>query len=199
MTRASQPSHVSALEPMKVLRKRYKTWLRVAYHSAQGYVVSLCREAADNRVSSALASQLRRFPPVRLFAPAPAANENEEASPVDLVLNDFMRLDREQQEKVARGLAQLWDAFIHVYGGLSAFQTSSAIEQKAYMERLDAVARRMEVARGSDAAFHYVTVELMRHYMAFLHVQSRSAKAVILASMVASLIDQGQRMRAETA
>ncbi|WP_150117733.1 hypothetical protein [Microvirga vignae] len=111
---------------------------------------------------------------------------------VGMVLGEFEKLSRDQQDKVAKSLALLWDTFIEVFGGVSGFQTASPIEQQAYIERLSTASRRMEVARGSDVAFHYVTVELMRQYVSFLQTSSKNPRAIVLAGAVAPLIDRGR-------
>ncbi|WP_445503141.1 hypothetical protein [Microvirga sp. G4-2] len=118
---------------------------------------------------------------------------------VGLVLSELENLTRDQQDKVAKSLALLWDAFIDLFGGVSAFQTASLIEQQAFAKRLDTAASRMKAARGSDAAFHYVTVELMRQYVSFLQVGSKDPRAIVLAGTVAPLIDQGRGINAESA
>jgi hypothetical protein len=149
-----------------------------------------------SRASLSLARNLR---PSFATPSAPDANGIEEVDPVGLVLSDFDNLSGDHQQKVAKSLALLWDAFIDVFGGVSAFQAASPTEQKAYIGKFDAAARRMEAARGSEAAFHYVTVELMRHYIGFLQTGSGDPKAITLARAVAPLIDLGRRLDAERA
>lgn len=126
-------------------------------------------------------------------APEPA----DEHDPVRSVMGEFEALDREQQDRVAKNLALLWGSFNSAFGGVSTFKTASALEQQAYIAKLEAAARRMEAARGTEAAFHYVTVELLRQYVSFLQIGSTDEGAVALARLVAPLIDRGHAMNAE--
>jgi len=135
-----------------------------------------------------------RFPSLPLgVLPDPA----DEVDPVLLAMEEFEGLEPDQQEKVAKSLALLWNSFTSVFGGVSGFRNASAVEQRAYSEKLEAAAERMKAARGTDAAFHYVTVELIRHYVAFLRIASTDPKAVALARLVAPLIDRGHKLGAE--
>ncbi|WP_230531247.1 hypothetical protein [Microvirga roseola] len=142
----------------------------------------------------ALVARARTVLPFLLDVPEP---EPEEPDPVDIVIAEFGKLERDQQDKVARNLSLLWDNFREVFGGASGFQAAPPIDQKLYLEKLEAAARRMEVVKGSEAAFHYVTVELMRQYASFLQTGSTDEKAVALARLVAPLIDRGHRMSAK--
>lgn len=135
-----------------------------------------------------------RFPSLPLGSfPDP----NAEPDPVELVMEEFHGLEPAQQDKVAKNLALLWNSFTGAFGGVSGFQAASPTEQRSYVEKLEAAARRMEAARGTEAAFHYVTVELIRQYIAFLQVGSTDPKAVALARLVAPLIDRGFKMEAQ--
>lgn len=122
---------------------------------------------------------------------------NGEPDPVELVMEEFGGLEPAQQDKVAKNLALLWNSFTGAFGGVSGFQATSATEQQSYVEKLEAAAQRMEAARGTEAAFHYVTVELIRQYIAFLRAGSTEPKAVALARLVAPLIDRGHRLGVE--
>ena len=135
-----------------------------------------------------------RFPSLPLGA---ASGPDDGTDPVLMILHEFERLDGGQQEKVARNLALLWNSFMSVFDGVSGFQAASAVDQQAYFEKLEAAAHRMEAARGTDAAFHYVTVELIRRYIGFLQIGSTDPKAVALARLVAPLIDRGHKLGAE--
>lgn len=123
----------------------------------------------------------------------------QEPDPVEMLLSEFAGLEQEQQAKVARNLVLLWDNFQTIFGGLSGFLAASPTEQDAFMEKLEAAARRMEPARGTDSAFHYVTVELTRQYISFFRVGRSDGQALALAACVAALIDEGRRIPAEPA
>jgi hypothetical protein len=143
-------------------------------------------------VAPAAIAQLRR-----LFPSLPVATDaDEEHDPVRLVMADFDNLSSDQQDKVARNLVLLWNSFMSVFGGVSGFRSASPTEQRVYLEKLQSAARRMEAARGTEAAFHYVTVELIRLYIGFLQVGSTDPSAVALAKVVAPQIDRGHRMSA---
>jgi hypothetical protein len=115
-----------------------------------------------------------------------------EPDSVEMLLREFGGLDQEQQAKVAGNLVLLWDNFQTIFGGLSGFLAASPMEQDAFMEKLEAAARRMEAARGTDSAFHYVTVELIRQYISFFRVGRSDGQALALAARVAALIDEGR-------
>lgn len=135
-----------------------------------------------------------RFPSLPL---GQMPDPNGEPDPVELVMDEYDGLEPAQQDKVARNLALLWSSFTGAFGGVSGFQAASATEQQSYVEKLEAAARRMEAARGTEAAFHYVTVELIRQYIAFLRIGSTDPKAVALARLVAPLIDRGYRLETQ--
>lgn len=167
--------------------------------------VSFAVKTTDNVLSTlseasrVVAAQAARwFPSLARFSAASAA-EAHEVDHVGQVLSDFDKLSRDQQDRVAKSLALLWDAFESGFGGVSAFRSASLIDQQGYTERLAQAAHRMEAARGSAAAFHYVTVELMRQYVSFFQTGSEDPRAIALASRVAPLIDHGRRMNAEAA
>lgn len=131
------------------------------------------------------------------FLPATEGQDApQEPDPVDVILGDFEQLCPEQQHKVASNLALLWESFLSDFGGISGFRAAPAVEQDAFLDRLKAAARRMEAAKGSEAAFHYVTVELMRQYISFFRAGSADRKAVSLARCVAPLIDRGRQIAA---
>jgi len=117
-----------------------------------------------------------------------------EPDPVEEILGDFDGLTREQQEKVAENVALLWDYFQETFGGISGFLASPQTEQAAYMEKLNAASERMQVARGTNVAFHYVTVELVRQYLSFLQRGTADMSAVLLAERVVALIERGRQL-----
>jgi hypothetical protein len=125
---------------------------------------------------------------------ARAEDEALESDPVWDLLAEFQALAPDQQDKAAKNLALLWNHFEHMFGGLSGFLAEATVEQSLYLDKLMTASRRMKIARGSDVAFHYVTVELMRLYVCGLQ-QGRSDRAALsLASHVAALINRGRMM-----
>jgi hypothetical protein len=70
----------------------------------------------------------------------------------------------------------------------------SQTERSQYLEKLMAAFQRMKLARGSNVAFHYVTVELMRQYVCCLQQRRSDRPALSLASCVAALINRGRLM-----
>jgi hypothetical protein len=227
MASSVQPTDIYAPSADKLRRRSQDDWLRQLHTLAQGCIIRLWNrrgaflvkhrvtrltgqallltrgfaprlQNAWEKTSPIFHSQIHKLPSSLPLLSPPDANEVEEVDDVKLVLSEFENLTRDQQDKVAKSLALLWDAFIDLFGGVSAFQATSLVEQQAFTKKLDTAARRMEVARGSDAAFHYVTVELMRQYVSFLQIGSKDPRAIILAGMVAPLIDQGRRINAES-
>ncbi|WP_133239386.1 hypothetical protein [Microvirga sp. KLBC 81] len=110
------------------------------------------------------------------------------------ILAEFQMLETSNQDKVAKNLALLWGHFEDTFGGLSGFLAEPAIEQSQYLEKLMMASRRMRPARGSDVAFHYVTVELMRQYVCCLQAGRSDRAALSLATCVAALINRGRMM-----
>jgi hypothetical protein len=117
---------------------------------------------------------------------------------VKAIVSDFHRLTPDQQAKVAKNLAQLWDNFLEVFGGLSGFWASPLDEQKACMDKLEAAVQRLESNKRSETGFQYVTVELMRLYLAFLFVGRTDKLAVALGTLVVPLINRGRQMAASS-
>lgn len=152
------------------------------------------RTASQAACSDFLSRLGKQFPSLAWIAPPDPV---EEPDPIRAIMDDFEKLGHEQQDKVAKNLALLWNSFTSVFGGVTAFQSASPAEQRAYVEKLEAAAHRMEAAKGTEAAFHYVTVELIRQYIAFLQIGSTDQRAVALARLVAPLIDRGHKMTAE--
>jgi len=127
------------------------------------------------------------------FLPIPSeAEEAVAADPAWEILAEFQSLAPDQQDKAARNLALLWDHFEHMFGGLSGFLAEPAIEQSLYLDKLMVASRRMRLARGSEVAFHYVTVELMRLYVSYLQLGRSDRAALALASNVVALISRGR-------
>ena len=140
----------------------------------------------------ALLSHTRALLP---FIPMAGAEDKMlESDPVWALLAEFQALVPDQQDKAAKNLALLWDHFEHMFGGLSGFLAEPQVEQSLYLDKLMTASRRMKVARGSDVAFHYVTVELMRHYVHCLQLGRSDRAALSLASAVAALINRGRMM-----
>jgi hypothetical protein len=115
---------------------------------------------------------------------------------VKAIISDFHALAPDQQAKVAKNLAQLWDNFLGVFGGLSGFWASPLEEQKACMDKLEAAVQRLEPHKRSETGFQYVTIELMRLYLAFLFIGRTDTLAVELGALVVPLIDRGRWMAA---
>lgn len=221
MVMSAQPDGPYAPEAAPPSRAYENIFPKRIYIATQGYVVRLCKEASaysikngvmhfarraaalaklaelkQHAAAPALLAQLRKLLPAHSPAAVPNMAVTEEVDDVEQALRDYENLSREQQEKVASSLALLWDSFIDVFTGVSSFQAASQIAHEGYIGKLEKAARRMEVARGTDVAFHYVSVELMRLYLAFLQAESGHPKAILLATTVAPLIDLGHRMNA---
>jgi hypothetical protein len=90
----------------------------------------------------------------------------------------------------------LWGNFLGVFGGLSGFWASPLEEQKTCMDKLEAAVQRLEPHKRSETGFQYVTIELMRLYLAFLFVGRTDTLAVDLGALVVPLIDRGRWMAA---
>jgi len=140
----------------------------------------------------ALRSQARALLP--FVAQTDAEVEAVARDPAWEVLSEFEALAPEQQGKAAQNLALLWDHFEKTFGGLGGFLAEPPTEQSLYLDKLMTASRRMRLARGSEVAFHFVTVELMRLYVEGLWHGRRDRAALALASTVSVLIDRGRVM-----
>jgi hypothetical protein len=132
-----------------------------------------------------------------LLSFVPLASTDEDAlehDPAWEILAEFQKLDASDQDKAAKNLALLWGHFEDTFGGLSGFLEESQTERSQYLEKLMAASQRMKLARGSNVAFHYVTVELMRQYVCCLQQRRSDRPALSLASCVAALINRGRLM-----
>lgn len=146
-----------------------------------------------DRLRPILISNTRTLLP---FVPLVKTAEEEalEQDPVWELLGEFKALAPDQQDKAAKNLALLWAHFEDTFGGLSGFLAETQTEQALYLDKLDMASRRMRLARGSDVAFHYVTVEVMRLYVICLQTGRSDRAALSLATCAATLIDRGRMM-----
>jgi hypothetical protein len=146
-----------------------------------------------DRLRPMLMSNARTLLP---FVPLVKTAEDEalEQDPVWHLLGEFKTLAPDQQDKAARNLALLWGHFEDTFGGLSGFLAEPQAEQALYLDKLDTASRRMRLARGSDVAFHYVTVEVMRLYVVCLRTRRSDRAALSLAACAATLINRGRMM-----
>ena len=130
------------------------------------------------------------------FVPLVKSAEEEalEQDPIWNLLGRFETLAPDQQEKAAKNLALLWGHFEETFGGLSGFLAEPQVDQALYLGKLDAASKRMKLARGSDVAFHYVTVEVMRLYVICLQTRRSDRAALSLAACAAALINRGRMM-----
>jgi hypothetical protein len=146
-----------------------------------------------DRLRPILVSNARTLLP---FVPLVKTAEEEalEQDPIWHLLGEFKALAPGQQDKAAQNLALLWGHFEDTFGGLSGFLAEPQTEQALYLDKLDAASRRMKLARGSDVAFHYVTVEVMRLYVICLQTRRSDRAALSLATCAATLINRGRMM-----
>ena len=146
-----------------------------------------------DRLRPILISNARTLLP---FVPLVKTVEEEalEQDPIWNLLGEFKTLAPDQQEKAAKNLALLWAHFEDTFGGLSGFLAEPQTEQALYLNKLDTASRRMKLARGSDVAFHYVTVEVMRLYVICLRTSRSDQAALSLATCAATLINRGRMM-----
>ncbi len=153
--------------------------------------------AGQAALPAAVPQSVRRA--LALMGRTEMSDTSQEPDPIQILLSEFNALDPDQKDKVARNLTLLWDNFQDAFDGLSGFLAAPTTEQDAFMEKLEAAAERMRPARGTEAGFHYVTVELTRQYIAFLRVGKADRSAVALATCVVSLIDRGRQLRRQAA
>lgn len=146
-----------------------------------------------DRLRPILVSNARTLLP---FVPLVKTAEDEalEQDPIWNLLGEFKTLARDQQDKAAKNLALLWGHFEETFGGLSGFLAEPLTEQAIYLGKLASASRRMKLARGSDVAFHYVTVEVMRLYVICLQTKRSDRAALSLATCAAALINRGRMM-----
>jgi hypothetical protein len=148
--------------------------------------------AAWDSIRPALISHARGLLP---FMPlSDADDEALKQDPIWDLLKDFKSLEPDHQDKAAKNLALLWGHFEETFGGLSGFMAEPQTEQRLYLDKLATASRRMKLARGSEVAFHYVTVELMRLYVDCLQMGRSDRAALSLATCVSALINRGRMM-----
>jgi hypothetical protein len=146
-----------------------------------------------DRLRPVLISNARTLLP---FVPLVKTAEDEALAqdPIWKLLEEFKALAPDQQDKASKNLALLWAHFEDTFGGLSGFLAETQTEQALYLDKLDTASRRMKLARGSDVAFHYVTVEVMRLYVIGLQTRRSDRAALSLAACAATLINRGRMM-----
>jgi hypothetical protein len=113
---------------------------------------------------------------------------------IDVVLREFDELAPNAQQKVAQNLAELWHSFIEQFGGLEGFLIGDEVRRSDYIQRVEAVARRMSNARGSDKAHYFFATMMLAHYLRALHEGATEVDSQRLASRAASLIDEGRKL-----
>lgn len=148
------------------------------------------------KIAGPRAWQGSRFLPVPVGAGPMYVSRGPER--VKAIIADFYALAPDQQAKVAKNLAQLWDNFLEVFGGLSGFWASPLPEQEACMDKLETAVRNLEPQKRSETGFQYVTIELMRLYLAFLFAGRTDHLSIALGTLVVPLIDRGREMAAES-
>ncbi|MEE1656727.1 hypothetical protein VB618_11005 [Microvirga sp. CF3062] len=146
-----------------------------------------------DRLRPILISNARTLLP---FVPLVKTAEDEalEQDPIWQLLGEFKVLAPDHQDKAAKNLALLWGHFEDTFGGLSGFLAEEQTEQALYLDKLDTASRRMKLAQGSNVAFHYVTVEVMRLYVICLQTRRSDRAALSLATCAATLINRGRMM-----
>jgi hypothetical protein len=205
---ASKHPYEVWLNQLHVYRQAQLARLKTAaagLHDKASPKIAQATQLASAGVDLARHWQVRAYPAILPYArhwlpfiawPEPTERSGE-PDIVQQVLHDFEALDEEAKVKVARNLGLLWENFQSSFGGISGFLSAPQIEQDAFMDRLKAAAERMATARGSSAAFHYVTVELLRQYMSFFKTGRSDGNALRLASCAANLIDQSRQISAQ--
>lgn len=144
-----------------------------------------------DRLRPALLSNARALLPLIPLAKG-AGCENTEQDPIWELLTEFKALNPDQQDKAAQNLALLWGHFEDTFDGLSGFLAEPQTEQTLYLDKLATASRRMKLARGSEAAFHYVTVEVMLLYVGCLQSKRSDQAALSLAACAAAMINRGR-------
>jgi hypothetical protein len=209
---ADQPRHELIEKLEQVYRLCHLRWRIVEQYGASARPVlhRIGRAVDQTALATALIvfpkvfAEWDRFRPILIsnartllpFVPLVKSAEEEalEQDPIWNLVGEFKTLAPDQQEKAAKNLALLWAHFEDTFGGLSGFLAEPQTEQALYLDKLDTASRRMKLARGSNVAFHYVTVEVMRLYVICLQTSRSDRAALALATCAATLINRGRMM-----
>ena len=102
----------------------------------------------------------------------------------------------EQRAAAARGLAMLWDACLGRFGGLDGFLEADPVDRAAYLEDLRSAADRMKLNEALLRSRYALAPKLMVLYLESLLRGGGAAVAREFGQAVATLIEQGDKLRA---
>ena len=128
---------------------------------------------------------------------ADAAPESLEALLLQALLTEIRQLNAEQTAGLARALAILWDRFVGRFGGLdSLLLQADAAERAAYFAELQSAADEMGKSEALMRSRYALSPRLMLAYLQALSRGDNTAAAREFGEAVATLIDQGGKLRA---
>ena len=127
---------------------------------------------------------------------ADAAPESLEALLLQALLTEIRQLNSEQTVGLARALAILWDRFVGRFVGLDKLLQADAAERKAYFAELQSAADEMGKSEALVHSRYALSPRLMLAYLQALSRGDNTAAAREFGEAVATLIDQGGKLRA---
>ena len=112
------------------------------------------------------------------------------------LIADIGAFTPEQRAAVARGLAMLWDACLGRFGGLDGLLQADPVDRAAYLEELRSAADRMNLDEALLRSRYALAPKLMVFYLRSLLRGGGAAVAREFGQAVATLIEQGHKLRA---
>jgi hypothetical protein len=113
-----------------------------------------------------------------------------------ILVDEIGNFTPEQQVAVARGLAMLWDACLGRFGGLDGFLQADPVDRSAYLEELRSAANRMKLNEALLRSRYALAPKLMVLYLESLLRGGGAAVAREFGQAVATLIEEGDKLRA---
>ena len=113
----------------------------------------------------------------------------------EALLTEIRQLDAEQRAGLARGLNMLWHAFVGRFGGLDGFLRAGVVDRTGYLAELQSAADAMRKSEALVRSRYALSPRLMVLYLQALSRGDTTAVAREFARAVATLIDQGSKLR----
>jgi hypothetical protein len=126
----------------------------------------------------------------------PAARAGGGEQSFEALLADIRQLNDQERAGLARGLNILWDAFVGRFGGLDGLLRADVVDRTAYLAELQSAADEMRKSEALMRSRYALSPHVMALYLQTLSRGHTSAVAREFGQLVATLIDQGRKLRA---
>jgi hypothetical protein len=124
------------------------------------------------------------------------APEEDRTAHLEALLAEIRDFTGEQRSSVSRGLAMLWEAFVGRFGGLDGFIQADSAARAAYLQSLQSSVDKMNENEALKRSRYSVSPKLMSLYLDSLLRRDRAVVARELALAVATMIEDGEKLRA---